>query len=185
VKFSAFLAAAAATALLALPTGSDAASPRIDIPDFSHLSAKASDSVNITIGWPLLSIARHFAKHADVEDDPEASAAIDVLQDIKSVQVRSFTFDEDGAYSLADVDAVRKQLSAPGWTHLVEQHKREPREDTDVFMCLEGGKIKGIAVISSEPREFTIVNVIGNIDIDKLSRLEGQFGIPKKVSQEN
>jgi hypothetical protein len=46
-------------------------------------------------------------------------------------------------------------------------------------MCLEDGRIKGIAVIASEPREFTIVNVIGDIDIDKLSKLEGQFGIPK------
>jgi hypothetical protein len=182
VKFPAFFAAAAATALLALPVASFADGPRLHIPDFSHLRAKANDSVDITIGAPLLHFASFLAKHSDDIDD-EGRAAVDLLKEIRSVQVRSFKFDEDGAYSMADIDAVRKQLSGPGWSRLVEQHKREPREDTDVFMCLEDGRIKGIAVISSEPREFTIVNVIGNIDIDKLAKLQGQFGIPK-VAQE-
>ena len=180
MKFPAFLAASAATALLALPVASQAASPHLDIPSFNHLRAKANDSVNITIGGPLLRFAsRIAASNIDENADEEEKAALGVLQEVTQVQVRNFSFDEDDAYSMADVDSVRKQLDAPCWNHLVQQHKREPREDTDVFMCLEDGKIKGIAVISSEPREFTIVNVIGNIDIDKLSKLEGQFGIPK------
>jgi hypothetical protein len=180
VKSSAFLAASAATALLSLPAVSLAASPHLDIPNFNHLRAKANDSVNITIGGPLLRFAsRMAANNIDEDADEEEKAALGILQEVTQVQVRNFSFDEDDAYSMADVDSVRKQLDAPCWNHLVQQHKREPREDTDVFMCLEDGKIKGIAVISSEPREFTIVNVIGNIDIDKLSKLEGQFGIPK------
>jgi hypothetical protein len=181
VKFPAFLAATA-TALLVLPMASFAVSPRLDIPNFNHLRAKANDSVNVTLGGPLLRFVSRLAASDDTADEQQ-KAAVDLLQEISSVQVRSFKFNEDGAYSMADIDAVREQLNAPGWTRLVEQHKREPREDTDVFMCLEDGKIKGIAVIASEPREFTIVNVIGNIDIDKLSKLEGQFGIPK-VAQE-
>ena len=183
MKLSAFLAATAATALLASPDPSYAAGPRLQMPDFSHLRAKANDSVDVTIGGPLLHFVSHMmAKDADMDEDDKA--AMSVLADVSSVQVRNFSFDEDDAYSIADIDGVRKQLDAPCWNHLVEQHKREPREDTDVFMCLEDGKIKGIAVVASEPREFTIVNVIGNIDIDKLAKLEGQFGIPK-VTQDN
>jgi len=183
VKFPAFLAAAAATFVLALPAASYAAGPRINMPDFSHLRAKANDSVDLTIGGPLLHFVSHIvAKDDDMDEDDKA--ALSILRDVSSVQVRNFSFDEDGAYSMADIDGVRKQLDAPCWSHLVEQHKREPREDTDVFMCIEDGKIKGIAVVASEPREFTIVNVIGNIDVDKLAKLEGQFGIPK-VTQEN
>ena len=37
----------------------------------------------------------------------------------------------------------------------------------------------GLAIIASEPRQFTIVNIVGAIDLDKLHRLEGQFGVPK------
>ncbi|MEO8063316.1 MAG: DUF4252 domain-containing protein [Pseudomonadota bacterium] len=178
MKFPAFLAASAATVLLALPAVSTAASPRLDIPSFNHLRDKANDSVNLTIGGPLLRFVSRIAA-SDDDADPEQKAAVNILKEISSVTVRSFSFDEEGAYSMADIDAVRAQLNAPGWTRLVEQHKREPKEDTDVFMCLEDGKIKGIAVITSEPREFTIVNVIGNIDIDKLAKLEGEFGIPR------
>jgi hypothetical protein len=34
-------------------------------------------------------------------------------------------------------------------------------------------------IIASEPREFTVVNIVGSIDLQKLRRLEGRFGIPK------
>jgi len=74
---------------------------------------------------------------------------------------------------------MRRQLSAPGWSQLVSAHKREPKEDVEVYLCAENEKILGIAVVASEARSFTIVNVIGSIDIDKLAKLEGQFGIPK------
>jgi hypothetical protein len=37
----------------------------------------------------------------------------------------------------------------------------------------------GLALIASEPRQFTLVNIVGAIDLDKLHRLEGQFGVPK------
>jgi len=41
-----------------------------------------------------------------------------------------------------------------------------------------GEQITGLAVLSIEPREFTVVNIVGPIDLDKLSKLEGQFGVP-------
>jgi len=91
----------------------------------------------------------------------------------------NFTFDSDDAYSRSDIDSVRKQLQGPGWSALVQVHKREPREDVDVYVCLEDEKVKGLAVIASEPREFTIVNIVGSIDLDKIAQLEGQFGIPE------
>lgn len=44
---------------------------------------------------------------------------------------------------------------------------------------MDKGKIAGLVVIAAEPREFTIVNIVGPIDLDQLSSLGGQFGIPK------
>jgi len=93
--------------------------------------------------------------------------------------VRNFEFDSDGAYSRADIDAVRKQLSGPGWSAIVQAHKRDKQEDVDVFLNIDEDKIKGIAVVACDPRSFTIVNIVGNIDIDKFAKIEGQFGIPK------
>ncbi len=38
---------------------------------------------------------------------------------------------------------------------------------------------RGLAIIATEPRQFTVVNIVGSIDLDKLHKLEGRFGIPK------
>ena len=166
-----FLLAAVAAFGIASASASPAASPVLQLPDFSHLRGKAVDSVDVTIDGMLMSIAR---KVAETSDDPE----LKILSDIKSVRVRNFSFDSDGAYSTADVDSVRRQLSAPGWSQLVSAHKRG-EENVDVYVCAENDKILGLAVVANDPRSFTIVNIIGSIDVDKLAKLEGQFGIPK------
>jgi hypothetical protein len=96
------------------------------------------------------------------------------------VKVRSYKFDADDVYSKADVDAARGQLKGPEWNALVQVHKRDAQEDVDVYVCVqEDGKTCGLAVIATQPREFTVVSIAGSIDIDRLSQLEGEFGIPK------
>lgn len=166
------LAALAATASLLLGAPAPAAGPKLQIPDFSHLRQKASDSVDISLDGLLLNIAKRIAR----EDDDEVMT---LLSDIKSLRVRNFEFDSDDAYSRADIESVRKQLSAPGWSALVQSHKRDEKEDVDVFINTDGEKILGLAVVACEPRSFTIVNIVGNIDIDKFAKLEGELGIPR------
>jgi hypothetical protein len=175
------LAAVLAAATLALPIPGFGVEPELDIPNFSHLRLKATESVDVTLDGFLLRIAKRFAaKHAG---DDAHDQALNLLQDIKSVRVRNFTFDSDDAYSRSDIDGVRKQLRGPGWSALVQVHKRGD-EDVDVYVCLDGEKVKGLAVIASEPREFTIVNIVGSIDIDKIGQLGGEFGIPEMSENE-
>jgi len=42
-----------------------------------------------------------------------------------------------------------------------------------------GEDIGGLAVLSSEDRELTVVNIVGPVDLEKLAKLEGQFGVPE------
>jgi len=179
-----FIALAAATALSA--PAAFGANPELTLPNFSHLRGVASESTDITIDGFLLRIAKKFAKHGVHEGDQEAAAALELIQDIKSVRVRNFAFDSDNAYSRADIDNVRKQLRAPGWSSLVTIHKRgDDGEDVDVYVCMENDKVMGLAVIAAEPREFTIVNIVGSIDLAKVSQLGGEFGIPELDEDEN
>ena len=174
---------ALAAAALSAPAAFGA-NPELNIPNFSHLRGIASDSTDITIDGFLLRIAKKFAK-ADHNDDPESAAAMELIQDIKSVRVRNFTFDTDNAYSRADIESVRKQLRAPGWSSLVTVHKRgDHGEDVDVYVCIENDKVMGLAVVAAEPREFTIVNIVGSIDLARISQLGGEFGIPKLEDDE-
>lgn len=172
VKSPRFLIALAACAACLLPTAAPAADPELKLPDFSNLRKNAVDFTDITLDGMLLRLMKKFA----AEDDEEAAQ---LLTEIKSVRVRAFEFDSDDAYSPADVEAVRKQLSAPGWSALIQQRKREEQSHVDVYMNTDGEKILGIAVIESEPRSFTIINVVGNIDFARLTKMAGGLGIPK------
>jgi hypothetical protein len=40
-------------------------------------------------------------------------------------------------------------------------------------------------VISAEPREITLVNIVGPVDLDKLASMEGQFGIPHIIERKS
>ena len=73
---------------------------------------------------------------------------------------------------------MRRQLSGPGWSRIVEARSTKENTDVDVFILIEQNKAMGLAIIASEPREFTIVNIVGRIDLADLHNLEGKFGVP-------
>jgi hypothetical protein len=152
-----------------------AADAKLALPSFQALESKASETVSITLDSPLIAMAARFLD----SDKPEDAAARRAIAGITGIYVRSFTFDSDFAYPKADVDSVRRQLSAPGWQQLVQVHSRKERNDVDVYIRVEGNRANGLAIIASEPREFTIVNIVGSIDLQKLHELEGHFGIPQ------
>ena len=152
-----------------------APNPRLALPEFSTLAQKATESVTITLDAALLAIAGRFLDG----NDPQDAAAKEVLKGLQGIYVRSYTFDKDSAYQQADIDAVRNQLSAPGWSRLVQTRSRKSQANVDIYIMVTNNQATGLAVIASEPRQFTIVNIVGAIDLDKLHKLEGQFGVPK------
>jgi hypothetical protein len=44
-----------------------------------------------------------------------------------------------------------------------------------VYVALDDHVVKGLAIIACQPREFTIVNIVGTIDIDQVARLRHAF----------
>ncbi|MEA3175053.1 MAG: hypothetical protein QOF42_2464 [Gammaproteobacteria bacterium] len=160
-----------------LMPGLAAAAPnaRLLLPDFSALSKKASESVTITLDPNLLAMAARFLD----SKDPEEAQTIEVIKGLQGIYIRSFTFDSDGAYRASDIEAIRTQLAAPGWNRLVETRSRKTHANVDIYIMVDKSQAVGLAVIASEPRQFTIVNIVGAIDLDKLHKLEGQLGVPK------
>jgi hypothetical protein len=55
---------------------------------------------------------------------------------------------------------------------------RREHADVDVYLWLDGDRVGGLGILASEPRRFTIVNIVGTIDLDQLRRLEG-LGLPR------
>jgi len=102
-------------ALLAASLVWAAPNPRLVLPEFSTLAQKATESVTITLDAALLAMAGRFLDG----NDPQDAATKEILKGLQGIYVRSYTFDRDSAYHQADIDAVRNQLSAPGWSRLV------------------------------------------------------------------
>jgi hypothetical protein len=143
---------------------------RLDLPSFSHLQSKATEVVDVTLGaWPL-ALASKFME----ADDAESVEVKKLISGIKSIVVRSYEFDSDFAYSKEDVAAVRAQLAAPAWTQLAQVRKRgkDQEVDLDVYIALDADQAKGFAIVASEPRKFTILNIVGTINLDQVAKLQ-------------
>lgn len=148
---------------------------QLKLPEFKSLAGKATESVNISLSPWLLRMAGSFID----DKDEDAAATKHMLAGIKSIQVRSYQFASENAYSAADIDAVRSQLAAPGWSQVMQVHHREKSEDVDMYVLIENNVTKGFALIASEPREFTIINIVGSINVSDLPKLEGHLHLPK------
>lgn len=155
---------AAATAL--------AQNPRIQTDQLDALAAKASQTVDVNIDERLIQLTIKF-----LGKDPEALKVKEVISGLKGIYVKSFEFEKEGEYSLADLESIRSQLSNSAWNKIVNiQSKKEG--SVAVYLMSSASQISGLAVLASDAKEITVVNLIGNVDLDKLSALEGQFGIP-------
>jgi hypothetical protein len=174
------IAVRVALSCMLLPMVACAQEGKLKIPDFKSLAGKATESVNITISPWLLRMAGSFID----KDDPDAAATKQMLGAIKSIQIRNYEFAADSAYSAADIDAVRQQLTGPGWSQIMQVHDRNKSEDVDMYLLVENEQTKGFALIASEPRQFTIINIVGSINVDDVPRLQKQLHLPKVAAEQ-
>src|ERR1700677_37680 len=156
-----------------LPALAAAQDAKLKLPEFRSLAGKATESVNISLSPWLLHMAGSF-----IDDKDEDSVATKrLLAGIKSIEIRSYQFASENAYSTQDIESVRSQLA--GWSQIIKVHHREKSEDVDMYLLIENNVTKGFALIASEPREFTIINIVGSISVEDLPRLEKQLHLPK------
>ncbi len=149
-------------------------------PNIEKLSAKAKETVEVTMDAPMLRWASKFLS----ADDPEEQKAAKLVANLKGIYVRSYEFDDEGAYSSEDVETLRSQVRGPNWTRVVGVRSQRDGENVDVFFRLENDKMAGIIVIAAERKELTFVNIVGPLEVDQLADLSGEFGIPKLNARE-
>ena len=142
--------------------------------NLDHLSSKASDSFDVSLNTSMLQFA---AKFLDGKDPDEAKVK-KLIVGIEGIYIKSFEFSKEGAYLPADVESVRNQLKAPEWSRIVGIKSGGERSNIEVWARNEKGRVSGVAILSSEPRQLTVCNLVGNIDLDSLADLGGHFGVP-------
>jgi Domain of unknown function (DUF4252) len=163
------------TALIAVWTAAQlpAQSLQLRITGLDGLASKAKESVDITLDSSMLQMAGGFL--GGTGKDKDAAKLKELLSGLKGITVRSFEFKEEGQYRMEDLDPIRAQLRAPGWSKIIGVN--EDRELTEIYVRTESGKVAGFAIIAAEPKELTIVAIEGTIDLNDLSKL-GALGVP-------
>lgn len=163
-------------ALLLLPALAFAQEPgQLQLPDFPALSQRATQAVDVSLDPSML---RQLSGTV-ANNGGNAAAINDVIQGIRAIYVRSYSFDRAGEYSAADIAAVQARLRAPEWQHAVSTHDLKQGTNVDIYIWRDGKRTDGVTIIAAQPRELAIVNIVGAIDLAKLAQLQGQFGIPQ------
>jgi len=167
---------------VALPASAQHA--RLKLDHLEKLSAKAVEVNNVTLDGDMLQLA---AKFLDMDkDDPESGQAKNLIKNLKGIYVKNFEFEQPNQYSAADVEEIRTQLAAPGWSKIVENRDKRANENNEIYVMKDAhNNIAGIAILVAEPKELTVVNIVGPVDLDKLSALGGKFGIPENKEKEH
>lgn len=150
-------------------------------PSLDRLASKASDVVDVTMDSNLLQLAGRFLSGKDSDD----AKVKKLITGLKGIYVRSYEFQKTGEYQESDVEPIRAQLRSPAWSRIVGVRSQKSGENAEVYLKTANNKIGGLVILSTEPKELTIVSIEGTIDPDQLNELGGHFGIPKVESSKD
>ena len=140
-----------------------------------RLAARASNVVDLSLNGATLQFAAKFLRGKNADE----AKVKKLIAGLEGIYIKTFEFSKAGEYSTADLDAIRKQLVAPQWSRIVGVKSGQDGEVAEVYLRNDKDKINGVAIIAAEAKELTVVNIAGPIDLESLSDLGGQFGIPK------
>src|SRR5580698_1883498 len=130
------------------------------------LGANATGSTNISLEGDTLKLATSFL------GDGKGS-----LKGLTGVHVRNFEFAKLNQYSEADLAPLRAYLKAPQWSKIVDV--KESDETSEIYLKpLPNDQLGGLAIISAEPKEVTVVFIEGVLNMSDLGKLSGNLGIP-------
>lgn len=148
--------------------------------DLPGLAAQADQVSEVTLDGPVLRLGLAFISSDATGVSPQER---DLLTRLKGIYVRSYEFKHLVVLSpadLADLATLRRQLRGGGWTRIVNVHSRREGETDEVYLRTSpgGNSILGLVVISLQPDEVDLVNIVGDIQPSELAALGGHLGIP-------
>jgi hypothetical protein len=138
-----------------------------------ELAARASDVTEVTLGKNMLAFASKFMNGKDQDE----AATRQLITGLDGIYVREYEFDKEGQYSTDEIEQLRKYFETSEWSPIVHERERKSGETTDVMVKLVNGESHGMFILSAEPKELTIVLILGPIKMDDLGKLSGLGGL--------
>lgn len=151
-----------------------AQSARLQMDQLDPLANKATETVDVKLDERMMQTTARFFASSDPGDE-EIKA---LIKGVKGIYVKSFTFEKEGEYSQVEVESILSQLRSSAWNKVIGVTSKKEGENVEVYLLTTGDQIGGLVILSAEPKELTVVNIVGPINLEKLAQLEGQFGLP-------
>ena len=162
------------------PTGSLGAGEASFVPasqvrmDLPQMEEKADEMVSVNLEGESLGVGQKLlAVRKGVSNSVK-----ELVHGLKGVYLRRFWFSKKKAYSAEDTAPIRKQLEEDGWVPMIGVRDRQKPETVTVYSFVENKEVTGVTVVSEEAQEYTVVNIVGPVDLDALSELGEQMGMP-------
>jgi hypothetical protein len=164
-----------ALAVLALASAASAQTLKLSV--FDRLKDRASDSTDLNLSKDLIGMAGGFIRG---ENSGDAGKIKKLLEGLNSILIKSLEFDKAGAVNDTDIRELVGELGSAGWNLIVsaeEKHGKE-REISRIWTKSGAdGAITGFRILSAEPKELSVIEIVGKIRLEDLKELGG-LGIP-------
>jgi len=138
-----------------------------------ELAARASNVSEVTLGKGMLDFAARFM---DGKDKDQA-AVKQLIDGLDGIYVRDYEFDKEGQFSAGQIEQLRKYFETSEWSPLVRDRDAKTGESSDVMVKLVNGQSGGLFILDVEPKEISIVLILGPIRMDQLGELKGLSGL--------
>jgi hypothetical protein len=138
-----------------------------------ELAARASNVTEVTLGKNMLAFAAKFMNGKDKDE----AATQQLIEGLDGIYVRSYEFDKEGQYSMEEIEKLRQYFETSEWTPMVRERERKTGETTDVMVKLVNGEAHGLFILTVEPKELTIVLILGPVRMEDLVKLKGIGGL--------
>jgi len=109
--------------------------------------------------------------------DEDDVATRRLIEGLDGIYVREYEFDKPGEFSPDDVEQLRKYFETSDWSSVVKERERKTGESTDVMVKLVNGESHGLFILDVEPKDLTIVLILGPVKMDDLGKLKGISGL--------
>ncbi len=138
-----------------------------------ELAARASNVSEVTLGKGMLDFAARFM---DGKDEDQAAVKL-LIHGLDGIYVRDYEFDKEGQFSAGQIEQLRKYFETSEWSPLVRDRDSKTGESSDVMVKLVNGQSGGLFILDVEPKEISIVLILGPIRMDQLGELKGLSGL--------
>jgi hypothetical protein len=133
-----------------------------------EIASRASDVSEVTLDKSMLGFAGQFIEK---NDDKSVKTLVEGLD---GIYIRNYEFAKEGLFTKEEIDQLRSYFTNGGeWKSLVKERSKEDGESSDIMVKMVNGQNRGMFILTSEPKEISIVFILGPIQMDQLKNLNG------------